>query len=115
MGGKEDQDPDLSDSDTLVKSGEVLEVPGRPGGQVMLWEKGKNIANKSSGCSTLLTIVSGKTDGFYVAEDAYLNYQGTPMTPLIQFINRIENNQVRYSEHLTPRRRSQRRFSMLGT
>ena len=34
--------------------------------------------NKRSGCSTLLKIIAGEIDGFYVAEDSYLNYQGIP-------------------------------------
>lgn len=44
----------------------------------MLWKNRENIAKKRSGCSTLLKIVSGETNGFYVAEDSYLNYQGIP-------------------------------------
>ncbi|KAL8951290.1 MAG: hypothetical protein Q9222_002728 [Ikaeria aurantiellina] len=52
----------LRDFDGLVKSGEMLVVLGRPG----------------SGCSTLLKTISGETDGFYVAENSYLNYQGIP-------------------------------------
>lgn len=52
----------LRDFDGLVKSGEMLLVLGRPG----------------SGCSTLLKTMSGETDGFYLGEDSYLNYQGIP-------------------------------------
>ena len=44
----------------------------------MLWKNRENIANERSGCSTLLKTISGETDGFYVAEDSYLNYQGIP-------------------------------------
>ncbi|KAL8774488.1 MAG: hypothetical protein Q9209_000861 [Squamulea sp. 1 TL-2023] len=36
------------------------------------------MADELSGCSTLLKIISGETDGFYVANDSYLNYQGIP-------------------------------------
>lgn len=68
----------LRDFDGLIKSGEMLMVLGRPGRQVMLWKNRENIANKRSGCSTLLKIISGETNGFYVAEDSYLNYQGIP-------------------------------------
>ncbi|EPE32483.1 P-loop containing nucleoside triphosphate hydrolase [Glarea lozoyensis ATCC 20868] len=48
--------------DGLVKSGEMLVVLGRPG----------------SGCSTLLKTISGETDGFFVANETHLNYQGIP-------------------------------------
>ncbi|KAL8826986.1 MAG: hypothetical protein Q9191_003459 [Dirinaria sp. TL-2023a] len=68
----------LKDFDGLVKSGEMLMVLGRPGRQVMLWRNSENIANKRSGCSTLLKIISGETDGFHVADHSYLNYQGIP-------------------------------------
>ena len=68
----------LRDFDGLVRSGEMLVVLGRPGRHVMPWKNRGNIANKRSGCSTLLKIISGETDGFYVAEDSYLNYQGIP-------------------------------------
>lgn len=53
----------LRDFDGLIKSGEMLVVLGRPG----------------SGCSTLLKTISGETDGFFVAGDSYINYQGIPM------------------------------------
>ncbi|XTI88346.1 ABC transporter-like protein [Cenococcum geophilum] len=52
----------LRDLDGLVRSGEMLLVLGRPG----------------SGCSTLLKTISGETDGFFVAQDSHLNYQGIP-------------------------------------
>ncbi|KAL8992956.1 MAG: hypothetical protein Q9188_007456, partial [Gyalolechia gomerana] len=68
----------LRDFDGLVKSGEMLVVLGRPGRQVMLWKDRENIDNKRSGCSTLVKTISGETDGFFVAEDSYLNYQGIP-------------------------------------
>jgi hypothetical protein len=68
----------LRDFDGLVKSGEMLLVLGRPGRQVILWKNSENIANKHSGCSTLLKTISGETDGFYLSEDSYLNYQGIP-------------------------------------
>ena len=38
----------------------------------------ENTADKRSGCSTLLKVISGETDGFFVAQDSYLNYQGIP-------------------------------------
>ncbi|KAL8782450.1 MAG: hypothetical protein Q9213_005380 [Squamulea squamosa] len=37
-----------------------------------------NQADELSGCSTLLKTISGETDGFYVANESYLNYQGIP-------------------------------------
>ena len=42
-------------------------------------EEQKHVANRRSGCSTLLKTISGETDGFEVAGDSYLNYQGIPM------------------------------------
>ena len=36
----------------------------------------ENTANKRSGCSTLLKIISGETNGFHVAEESLINYQG---------------------------------------
>lgn len=68
----------LRDFDGLVKSGEMLVVLGGPGRQVVLWKDRENIDNKRSGCSTLVKTISGDTDGFFVAEDSYLNYQGIP-------------------------------------
>ncbi|CZT45851.1 probable ABC1 transport protein [Rhynchosporium secalis] len=50
----------LRDFDGLVRSGEMLVVLGRPG----------------SGCSTLLKTISGETDGYYIDEKSYINYQG---------------------------------------
>ena len=52
----------LRDFDGLVRSGEMLVVLGRPG----------------SGCSTLLKTIAGETDGYYVDENSYINYQGIP-------------------------------------
>ena len=46
--------------DGVVESGEMCLVLGLPG----------------SGCSTFLKTIAGETDGFYVADDSYLNYQG---------------------------------------
>lgn len=71
----------LRDFDGLVKSGEMLVVLGRPGRQVAmrrllaqeLWH-----ANKGSGCSTFLKAIAGETNGFYIGESSYLNYQGVP-------------------------------------
>ena len=68
----------LRDFEGLAKSGEMIVVLGRPGRQVMLWRNRENISNKCSGCSTLLKTISGQTDGFYVAEGSYLNFQGIP-------------------------------------
>ena len=31
-----------------------------------------------SGCSTLLKTISSETDGFFVAPESYINYQGIP-------------------------------------
>lgn len=44
----------------------------------MLSNRTENTHNKDSGCSTLLKTISGETDGFFVGEDSYLNYQGIP-------------------------------------
>ena len=44
----------------------------------MLLKNRENIANKRSGCSALLKTISGETDGIYVTEGSYLNYQGIP-------------------------------------
>jgi ATP-binding cassette, subfamily G (WHITE), member 2, PDR len=68
----------LRDFDGLVKSREMLVVLGKPGRQVILWKNNENIANKYSGCSTLLKTISGETGGFYIADDSYMNYQGIP-------------------------------------
>lgn len=50
----------LRDFDGVVKKGEMLVVLGPPG----------------SGCTTLLKTLSGETDGIYVDEGSYFNYQG---------------------------------------
>lgn len=50
----------LNGFDGLVDKGEMLLVLGRPG----------------SGCSTLLKTISGDTDGFYIAPESRINYQG---------------------------------------
>lgn len=50
----------LRDFDGVVHNGEMLVVLGPPG----------------SGCSTFLKTISGETNGIYVNDDAYFNYQG---------------------------------------
>ncbi|KAK1762467.1 putative abc transporter cdr4 protein [Phialemonium atrogriseum] len=50
----------LRDFDGVVESGEMLVVLGPPG----------------SGCSTFLKTVAGETNGMYVDDRAYFNYQG---------------------------------------
>lgn len=50
----------LRDFDGVVKKGEMLVVLGPPG----------------SGCSTLLKTLSGETNGIYVDDKSYFNYQG---------------------------------------
>ncbi|KAH7017092.1 ABC-2 type transporter [Ilyonectria destructans] len=50
----------LQDLEGVVHSGEMLAVLGPPG----------------SGCSTLLRTIAGDTHGFYVSDDATINYQG---------------------------------------
>ncbi|KIY64375.1 AtrD, ABC-transporter [Cylindrobasidium torrendii FP15055 ss-10] len=52
----------LRNFEGLVKHGEMLVVLGRPG----------------SGCTTLLKTIAGETHGFYVQDDAEINYQGIP-------------------------------------
>ncbi|KAK8098039.1 ABC transporter CDR4-like protein 3 [Apiospora kogelbergensis] len=52
----------LRNFDGVVRKGEMLVVLGPPG----------------SGCSTFLKTIAGETDGIYVSEDAYFNYQGVP-------------------------------------
>lgn len=63
----------LRNFDGVVRKGEMLVVLGPPG----------------SGCSTFLKTIAGETDGIYVSEDAYFNYQGrwTPMRCLSVEIN----------------------------
>ena len=53
--------PILCPMDGLVKSGEMLLVLGKPG----------------SGCSTFLKTISGDTNGFSLAQDSIINYDGT--------------------------------------
>ncbi|KAM5350256.1 hypothetical protein ACJ41O_006761 [Fusarium nematophilum] len=48
--------------DGVVKAGEMLVVLGPPG----------------SGCSTFLKTISGETNGLYVDDSTYFNYQGLP-------------------------------------
>jgi ATP-binding cassette subfamily G (WHITE) protein 2 (PDR) len=67
----------LRDFDGLVKSGELLVVLGSPGSYVFEAHIA-SVANVCSGCSTLLKTISGETDGFFVGDDSYLNYQGIP-------------------------------------
>ncbi|KAH6876526.1 ABC transporter [Thelonectria olida] len=50
----------LRSFDGVVRSGEMLVVLGPPG----------------AGCSTFLKTISGETNGIYVDEDTYFNYQG---------------------------------------
>ena len=52
----------LNGFDGLVDSGDMLLVLGRPG----------------SGCSTLLKTISGDTDGFFIAPESKINFQGIP-------------------------------------
>ncbi|KAF9028125.1 putative ABC transporter [Hymenopellis radicata] len=52
----------LRNFEGLVNAGEMLVVLGRPG----------------SGCTTLLKSIAGETHGFYVQENAEINYQGIP-------------------------------------
>ncbi|KAF8904005.1 ABC-2 type transporter-domain-containing protein [Mucidula mucida] len=58
----------LRDFEGLVKAGEMLVVLGRPG----------------SGCTTLLKSIAGETHGFYVEQDAHINYQGFPRRSYLQ-------------------------------
>jgi ABC-type multidrug transport system ATPase subunit len=52
----------LKGFDGLVDRGEMLLVLGRPG----------------SGCSTLLKTISGDKNGFFIAPESIINYQGIP-------------------------------------
>lgn len=52
--------------DGLLDRGEMLIVLGRPG----------------SGCSTFLKTISGETDGFFVAAESEINYQGIPASQM---------------------------------
>ncbi|OBT88242.1 hypothetical protein VE02_02778 [Pseudogymnoascus sp. 03VT05] len=56
----------LRDFDGVVHNGEMLIVLGPPG----------------SGCSTLLKTIAGETNGLYVDDDAYFNYQGLTATEI---------------------------------
>ncbi|KZL77189.1 multidrug resistance protein CDR1 (ABC-2 type transporter) [Colletotrichum tofieldiae] len=60
LGRREQRIDILHDIEGVVHSGELLAVLGPPG----------------SGCSTFLKTVAGDTHGFYVSEDATINYQG---------------------------------------
>ncbi|THU83339.1 putative ABC multidrug transporter [Dendrothele bispora CBS 962.96] len=62
LGNKGQRIDILRNFEGLVKNGEMLVVLGPPG----------------SGCTTLLKTISGETHGFYVDEDAKINYQGIP-------------------------------------
>lgn len=68
----------LKDFEGLVRSGEMLVVLGRPGRSALLFQARNPFADERSGCSTLLKTISGETDGFHVAGDSYINYQGIP-------------------------------------
>lgn len=59
-GAKEQRIDILHDLEGVVHSGEMLAVLGPPG----------------SGCSTLLKTIAGDTHGFYISDDATINYQG---------------------------------------
>ncbi|KAJ2903503.1 ZEB2-regulated ABC transporter 1 [Zalerion maritima] len=58
--GSEQRIDILRNFDGLVRNGEMLVVLGPPG----------------SGCSTFLKTVAGETNGIYVGEGSYFNYQG---------------------------------------
>ncbi|OHW91199.1 ABC-2 type transporter [Colletotrichum incanum] len=60
LGLREQRIDILYDIEGVVHSGELLAVLGPPG----------------SGCSTFLKTVAGDTHGFYVSDDATINYQG---------------------------------------
>lgn len=60
LGAKEQRIDILHDLEGVVHSGEMLAVLGPPG----------------SGCSTLLKTIAGDTHGFYISNDATINYQG---------------------------------------
>lgn len=55
----------LRSFDGLVRKGEMLVVLGPPG----------------SGCSTFLKTIAGETNGIYVDENSYFNYQGESHLP----------------------------------
>jgi ABC-type multidrug transport system fused ATPase/permease subunit len=57
----------LRNFDGLVRKGEMLVVLGPPG----------------SGCSTLLKTIAGETNGIYVDDVSYLNYQGKALPPCL--------------------------------
>ncbi|KAK1452781.1 ABC-2 type transporter [Colletotrichum cuscutae] len=59
-GTKEQRINILHDLEGVVHSGEILAVLGPPG----------------SGCSTLLKTIARDTHGFYISDDATINYQG---------------------------------------
>ncbi|KXH58225.1 multidrug resistance protein CDR1 [Colletotrichum salicis] len=59
--GKKQRIDILHDLEGVIQSGEMLAVLGPPG----------------SGCTTLLKTIAGETHGFYIAEGATINYQGT--------------------------------------
>lgn len=55
----------LRNFDGVVRNGEMLVVLGPPG----------------SGCSTFLKTIAGETNGLYVNDDSYFNYQGKLISP----------------------------------
>lgn len=60
LGGKRQRIDILRNFDGVVHKGEMLVVLGPPG----------------SGCSTLLKTIAGETNGIYVDDGSYFNYQG---------------------------------------
>jgi ABC-type multidrug transport system ATPase subunit len=66
----------LQNLDGLVREGEMLVVLGPPGRSVLPKEHCSQAHVIWSGCSTLLKTVAGETNGFYIDDKSYINYQG---------------------------------------
>ncbi|CAM1502438.1 Fc.00g044220.m01.CDS01 [Cosmosporella sp. VM-42] len=69
LGGTRQRIDILRQFDGVVHAGEMLVVLGPPG----------------SGCSTMLKTIAGETNGLYIDEGSYFNYQG--MTPKEMHVN----------------------------
>jgi len=84
-GGKGRRIDILRNFEGLVKDGEMLVVLGPPGRSVFRTFRSNAVTDASnSGCTTLLKTISGETHGFYVDEDAKINYQGACIVIFIE-------------------------------
>jgi len=73
MGSSRPQVDILNQIDGVVRDGEMLVVLGPPG----------------SGCSTFLKSIAGETNGIYIGEGSYFNYQGRSSQSFLMLYRRI--------------------------